>query len=98
MYRIASLLVAAMLAAIEPAAASEILSVPVVVPFTAQTKGTVLELDVRLREERGYSIILQLGFVRGDASSRRRIAQFAGTGERRAEERPLTRAWPYRSH
>lgn len=60
-------------------------SVPVVVPFSAQVKGTVLELDVRLREERGYLFLLQLGFTRGDESSRRRVARLAGTGARNAD-------------
>jgi len=63
-------------------------------PFAAQVKGAILELDVRVREKRRYSFALQLGFSSSDNSARQRIALLAGSGARRADGTPVDTGLP----
>ena len=73
---------------------SELLSeLPLEVPFAAQTSGTVVELNIRVREQRGYSFLLQLG-ITSEPGSRARIAKLAGSGSRGPDGKPVNDGLP----
>ena len=86
--RISPFLMAAVLSlVVVDAAASRPRSVPLVVPFSAQVKGTVLQVDIEIREERTYDFVLRLA-VSDNHDSRLRISHLAGSGAHRADRTP----------